>query len=497
MYQQTTSRVIKATSNGVDFKKIDYSKLVPFRFKKLDNHYLLTNEVGDYVFLTSEDFNNYLCGRLNKDSLSYQELCQKNFISGEIKINSYIDKYKQKNQYLSQPGPSLHIIVATLRCNHHCLYCQASSCGLGEKDKDLDLETAEKIVNLIFQSPNPFLAIEFQGGEPLLNWPVVKFIVERALEKNKKEKRTLELRLVSNFSLMDEEKMNYLFKKKVIFCTSLDGPEKLHNKNRIWPKGNSYQNTVKWLKRLLKKYKRYYIFQPGALTTITQFSFSYWKEIINEYLKLGLDSIVLRPLTPLGMAKKTWQKIGYSPTEFLNFYKKCLNYILELNLKKKLRFREITATNMAAKILTENDPNYFELRSPCGAGIGQLLYNYDGKIYTCDEGRMLGEDTFCLGNVKENNYNEIVSHPTVKTLCLASCLDNLACDWCVYKPYCGTCPILNYTEFGNIFPQLSRSSRCQIYQGIIGYLFKKIKEDDKIKTIFRDWATSRYQYLNI
>jgi len=105
---------------------------------------------------------------------------------------------------------------------------------------------------------------------------------------------------------------------------------------------------------------------------------------------------------------------------------------------------------------------------------------------------MLGEETFCLGDIGKISYNDVISHPTIKAICLASCLDNLACDSCVYKPYCGTCPVLNYAEFGNIFPQLPNSSRCQIYQGIFDYLFKKIKENDKIKAILKEWSTSRY-----
>lgn len=475
-------------------KKIDYSKLGLFRFRKLGKNYLLTNDIGEYAFLRPKDFNQCLQGKLEIKSPAYKKLCQKNLISDQINLDKYVEKYKQKNQYLFQTGPSLHIIVVTLRCNHKCLYCQVSSAGLKDYHLDMQIEMAEKIVDLIFQSPNPFLAIEFQGGEPLFNWPVVKFIIDYVLKKNKQEKRDLELRLVSNFTLLDEERKNYLFKKGVIFCSSLDGPEKLHNKNRIWAGGNSYQTTVKGLKKLLKEYKKYYIYQPGALTTITKFSFPYWKEIIDEYLKLGVDSIFLRPLTPLGMAKRSWQRIGYSPDQFLKFYKKSLDYILELNLKKGLRFREIVATNMVAKILTKQDPNYFELRSPCGAGIGQMLYNYNGDIYTCDEGRMLGEEIFKIGNVLQDSYKNLISHPTVKTMCLASCLDNLPCDHCAYKPYCGLCPILSYAESGNIFPQLANNSRCQINQGIFDYLFQKISENDKIKTILKKWSTSRYQF---
>jgi His-Xaa-Ser system radical SAM maturase HxsB len=480
----------------IDINKTNYQKLAFFRFKKLGKDYLLTNETGDYVFLGQKDFDMYLQGKFDEKSPKYKELCQKDFVKGKINLSEYTEKYKQKNQFLFQSGPNLHIIAVTLRCNHKCIYCQASSVGLKGFQFDMNKETAQKVVDLIFKSPSHFIAIEFQGGEPLFNWPIVKFIIEYVLKKNKQEKRDLELRLVSNFTLMNEERMNYLFKKGVIFCTSLDGPEKLHNKNRIWLTGNSYKQTVKWLKKTLKEYKKYYIYQPGALTTITRFSIPYYKEIIDQYIKLGFDSIFLRPLTPLGMAKKRWEKIGYSPAEFLRFYKKSLDYILFLNLKKRLRFREITATNMAAKILTKQDPNYFELRSPCGAGIGQLLYNYNGDVYTCDEGRMLDEETFKIGNVARGKYEDIVSHPAVKTICLASCLDNVPCDHCVYKPYCGSCPIVNYAESGNIFSQLPNNSRCQINQGIFDFLFQKIQENDKIKTILKKWATSRYQFSN-
>ncbi|MBU2579528.1 His-Xaa-Ser system radical SAM maturase HxsB [Patescibacteria group bacterium] len=478
----------------IDCKKVNYSKLGFFRFKKTNKDYLLTNDIGDYIFLSPMDFDQYLQGKLEKKSSKYLELKRKNFIGDEFNLEQHVEKYRRKNQFLFSAGPSLHIVVVTLRCDHKCVYCQASSCFVDDKNKDLSEETARKIVDYIFSSPNKNIAIEFQGGEPLLNWPVVKFIIEYALKKNKEEKRDLELRLVSNFTGMDEEKMNYLLKKGVIFCTSLDGPEKLHNKNRILINKNSHQNTVKWLKKILKKYKKYYIYQPGALTTVTRYSLPVYEKIIDQYIELGLDNIILRPLTPLGMARKTWQKIGYSTSQFLEFYRKSLDYILELNIKKGLRFREMIATNMLTKILTDKDPNYFELRSPCGAGIGQALYNYNGDVYTCDEGRMIGEETFKIGSVLTDSYDDIIDNPTIRTMCLASCLDNLPCDNCVYKPYCGTCPIISYVESGNIFPQLPTSSRCQLSQGIFDYIFKKMQEDDKIKKIFLEWATSRHQF---
>lgn len=482
----------------IDPSEVNYEDLQPFRFKKVDDNYLLTNEVGEWIFLNEKNFNRFINGELSEKDSAYKKLKKNNFIQTEVDLEEQTKKFKKRNDFLLQSGPGLHIVVTTLRCDHACIYCQASSCDKNKREMDMSQETAKEVVDLIFESPNENLAIEFQGGEPLFNWTAVKTIVEYSLEKNKKEKRNLELRLVSNFTLMDENKKDWLLKNGVTFATSLDGPEELHNNNRKWSGGNSYKQAIKWLKKILDEYDDYYINQPGAITTVTKESLNYEKEIVDEYLSLGLDNIFLRPVNPLGVAKNAWEEIGYTAEEFLEFYKSSLDYIFQLNIENNdLRLREMTATYMASKILTNDDPNYLELRSPCGAGIGQLLYNYNGDIYTCDEGRMVGEDTFQIGKVKESNYEDLVSSPTVKSLCLASCLNNLPCDHCAYKPYCGTCPIVNYSESGNIFSQLPNSTRCKINKGILDYLFERIQEDDRIKEMLREWALNHSQYLGI
>ncbi len=460
-----------------------------FRFKRTNKgEYLLTNDIGDFIFLPEADFSAFIKGSIDKKTDLYKELVQKKFAKDNNDYSEFIENYRGRNRYLFQNGPSLHIIVVTLRCNHTCVYCQASSCDSSKEDKDLDVKMAKKIVDSIFASPNKNLTIEFQGGEPLLNWPTVKFIVEYARKKNRREKRNLKIALVSNFSMMNEKIASFLFKNKVSFCTSLDGPEKVHNKNRIWLGGNSYCETTKWLRYLLKRYKSHYIFQPGALTTISKSSLPYWKEIIDEYVRFGLDNVVLRMLAPLGIAQKGWEKIGYSPEEFLEFYRKSLDYIFFLNLEKGIKFREITASYFAVKIFLNSDPNFSDLRSPCGAGIGQMLYNYNGDIYTCDEGRMLGEDLCKIGKAG-GKYKDLLTHPSVRTLCLSSCLEGLSCDNCVYKPFCGTCPIINYVEGGSIFPQMPNSSRCRIFKGILDHLFLRIRENDEIRSLLKKWAT--------
>ena len=465
-----------------------------FRFKKLNNQYLLTNDVGEYIFLYEEDFNNFINCKLKKNQKIYQKLQKKSFIRDDLNKNHLIEKYRSKNNFL-QEGPSLHIIVVTLRCDHKCVYCQASSKGIKEKSLDMDAATAKGIVDLIFESSNHFIGIEFQGGEPLINWEIVKFITDYALKKNKHIGKNLEISLMSNFSLMNKEKMKFFLNRGVSFCTSLDSPKNVHDKNRVFlNKKSSHQNTVKWIKKINKVCKEENNrFMPGAVMTITRKAFPYFKEMVDEYIDLGFEGIYCRPLARLGVAKKTWKVIGYNPNEYIEFYQNIIDYIIELNLKKGIRFYERTAAFLLTKILNQKDPNFLDLRSPCGAGIGQLLYNYNGEIYTCDEGRMVGGDIFKIGEIGKNCYNEIVGHSTVKAMCLASCLDGLACDYCVYKPYCGICPVLSYSQFGTIFPQLPQDEKCIINKAILDYLFFKLK-DKKIEKILRKWTRKTKKY---
>lgn len=499
----TNNNILSGARRGdttMDFKKIDYAKLGFFRFAKLGKDYLLTNDVGEYVFLKPEEFRKFIAGKLSSNTTKHKELCRKNFVRDKLKLPALIAKYKEKHEYLFS-GPGLHIVVVTLRCNYNCVYCQASAKGAEKKKLDMDLKTAKRVVDFIFKSPNQMLAIEFQGGEPLLNWPIVKSIVKYAREKNKKEKRNLEIRLVSNFSLMDEDKLSFFFKNRVALCTSLDGPEELHNKNRPFSGGSSYEQTTKWLGRAMDLYReselkekkdRAYIYQPGALITPSRFSLSKEKEIVDEYLKWGFEAIFLRSMNPFGLAGKVWEKIGYSAQEYLDFYSRALDYILELNKQGK-RFFERTATIILAKILTNQDPNYLEMRSPCGAGLGQLAYDYNGDIYTCDEGRMMGyigDKMFRLGNIYKNDYNSIIEAPTLKAMCLASEINSqVGCSQCVYAPYCGVCPIYNYVTQGNIFGQMTTNDRCRVNKGIMEIIFKKLADPSNQK-ILKKWANS-------
>lgn len=475
-----------------EVNKIARQKVAPFNFKELDGQYLITSDLGEFSFLNPQSFRDYLSGLIEKSNpLKYSELRTKGFVRDYLDLNGLGQKYAKKNAFLCK-GPGLHIVVVTLRCDHKCVYCQTGSRGLDSSGLDMDIPTAKKVVDAIFESPGESINLEIQGGEPLVNWGTVKFILEYAKKKNTVARKNLFFSLVSNFTFMDEERLGFLIKNNVGICTSLDGPQALHNKNRISLKTNSHRKTVEWIKRIQSRIKKDSTYTHGinALATVTRFSLAFSKQIVDEYAGLGFEGVHLRPANPFGVNKKVWDKISFSPEQFLAFYRISLDYIIELNLSGK-NFYERTAKIFLTKILTDSDPNFLDIRSPCGAVNGQVAYNFDGNVYTCDEGRMVsmaGDESFCIGNISKNSYKEMINSDVTKVMHVASCLENLpGCSECVYKPYCGVCPIYNYVAGGSLFMANTLNDRCRIHMGILDYIFLKLQEK-KSKEVFDRWV---------
>lgn len=279
-----------------------------------------------------------------------------------------------------------------------------------------------------------------------------------------------------------DEMITYFRENNFGVSTSLDGHEFLHNKNRPYKDGgHTYRDVIKSIDRLREA--GIYV---GAIQTTTKESLKYPREIVDTYYNLGFNSIFIRPLTPLGKATKNWNEIGYSPDEFLDFYSEVLDAVIAIN-EKGVFFKEEHATILLKRI-DGQFVNYMELRSPCGAGIGQLAYYPDGNIFTCDEGRMLhemGDSIFCLGNVNKSTYRSIIDNGTCKAVCASSILETIptCCD-CVYQAYCGTCPVVSYAADGDIMEKSPRGYRCKIYAGMLDKLFSLFQknEDNTLNT---------------
>lgn len=473
-----------------NFKKIDTNTWF-FRFKKFWDDYLITNDIARYSFLTKNEFSDFISGNI-REWKKYTELLEKKFIKWVNYISDMSSAFALKNNFLVY-WPSLHIIVTTLRCNHKCQYCHAAVAPMTAKNMDMTEATAKKVVDTIFFTSNPSLTIEFQGWESLVNWDIVKYIVEYAESRALHLKKNLTFALVSNLSLMDDEKLEYLISHNVQISTSLDWDEYTHNFNRTFKEWNSFEKVTYWIKKINKEYENKWIkTKVGALLTVTKKTLDRYKEVIDTYVSLWLDWIFLRPLNPYWFAAADLEKLGYEPNEFIDFYKKSLEYIIELN-KNWTIFKEALSSIYLSKILTEKDPNFLDERSPCWACIWQVAYNYDWKIYSCDEWRMLWrmwDDNFLMTEVTDSGaetYKNMIESETTKIMVQASTLDWL--PWyndSVYKPYIWVCPIHSYKLSWNIIPTYAKDHKRILDYAVLDYLFNKIRVEADRK-VFERW----------
>src|SRR5690606_2202553 len=289
-------------------------QILPFRFKRFnENEYFLSNDVGEFEFLENKDFKNFVSEKLDTDCDVFQNLKSKQFLTDaknlESVTNMLATKFRTKKSILND-FTSLHMVVPTLRCNSDCIYCQVSKKDLTDKGFDMSKQTAKKIVKTIFESPSPVIKIEFQGGEPLTDFEMVQYIMEEAEWQNLFKKKHLEFVICTNLSLITPEMLKYLKKHKCYISTSLDGAKDLHNTNR--PLQDTKQTHELFEEKL--KLTRGYLGEDSvsALMTTTCYSLGHFKEIVDEYVRLGFNSVFFRSLNPYGFAKRDKHKIAYA-----------------------------------------------------------------------------------------------------------------------------------------------------------------------------------------
>ncbi len=491
-----TNVAVQTVSN---FKELDeYNEslksgyqLLPFRFIRLDDHrYVLTNDVGEHLVIDQ----NYLGPLVNKSiapgSILYNDLKSKHFLmdtDSSIALELLAMKHRTKMQQVSN-FTGLHIFVVTLRCDHSCPYCQVSRQSEDKQAFDMSSDTATKCLDFTFRSPSPAIKIEFQGGEPLLNFDLIKYIVLEAKRINLNYQKDLQFVIASNLALLSDDILNFCLEHGIYLSTSLDGPEDLHGANRPRPGADSYQRAIEGINRARA------ILGPdkiSALMTTTAKSLTRAKDIIDEYVRQGFNGVFLRQLSPYGFAIKTKWYQSYDIEDWLNFYFEGLDYIINLN-KQGYFFVEQYAAIILNKIFSPAGTGYVDLQSPAGLGISAIVFNYNSEVYASDESRMLaemGDKTFCLGNIHENTYEQIMLSESLLNPIEQSIVESVpGCSDCGFQSYCGSDPVYHYATQKDTIGHKALSGFCQKNMTIMRHLISIMEDDPKTKQILLNWT---------
>jgi His-Xaa-Ser system radical SAM maturase HxsB len=465
--------------------------LLPFRFGQLEgDDYLLTNDVGEYVVLQRAELADFIDHSLLPDTSTYRSLKAKHFLFDD-ENRSALDllalKYRTRLARLAA-FTGLHIFVVTLRCDHSCHYCQVSRQTEHLERFDMTREHAEKALAFAFRSPSPNLKIEFQGGEPLLNFDLVRYVVERATSMNAVFRKNLQFVIATNLSRLSHDVLAFCKEHAIYLSTSLDGPADLHDAHRPVRGGGSHRRTVEAIREARAALGADRL---AALMTTTVGSLARVEEIVDEYVRLEFHSIFLRSISPYGFAVRASLRRKYDVHDWVRFYERGLAHILRINQSGYALREEFTAI-LLQKLLHPAGTSYVDLQSPAGIGIGVLVYNYDGSVYASDEGRMLaemGDHSFRLGHLDADSYETMMTSDALLSVLDSTMLEGVPmCTDCPFLPYCGADPVYHQATQQDVVGHKALSDFCKKQMGVLRHLIRTLEDDPPARDILMTWV---------
>jgi His-Xaa-Ser system radical SAM maturase HxsB len=381
---------------------------------------------------------------------------------------------------------ALHYFVVTLRCEHSCLYCQVSRVSQDKKAFDMSQDTADRAIDCMLQSPAGVLKVEFQGGEPLLNFPLIKYVVEQT--RVRAPDREFEYVVATNLALIDDAMLDYFATNGICISTSLDGPPSLHDKNRPRPGGDSYERVIHGISKVRARLGHSSV---SALMTSTPESLNQPEAIVDEYVKQGFKEIFVRWISPYGFAARGTGR-SYGTGAYLEFYKRALRHIIQIN-KNGYFLREVYASVILERILSPFPTGYVDLQSPAGIGISAMAYNYDGDVYASDEGRMLAEmndKTFRMGNLHTDSYKALFENSQILPIIAATMNEGIpGCSDCALQTFCGSDPVFHYRAQGDAVGHRPTSEFCSRNMSIMKHLLLLLEDSRDDAQILKSWCS--------
>lgn len=465
---------------------------MPYATRRLASGALLAvSETGDHAFLSAEE-HQVLRSCPKTLPLERQAQLQARFLLRSGLPRTGLDRLMRSRiaakRETVRSGQSLHIIVPTLQCGHSCQYCQVSRSleDHGYAMSAADLDTA---CDAIFESPSRQLTVEFQGGDPLLRFDLIERAVTRMARTNEREGRRLRFVVASTLHQLDERMCAFFKAHDVLMSTSIDGPAPLHNRNRPTPSKDAFERTVAGITLARSALGGHSV---SALMTTTRASLAEPEAIVDEYVRLGLNDIFVRPLSPYGFAKRNQLHLAYSLGDFQSFYLRALERVLHWN-RQGVELREVYASIILNKILSTFDSGYVDLQSPTGAGNSVLVYNYDGYVYPSDEARMLaetGDTSLRLGTIGTPMAELLASKPQQDLNAASDTAQVAGCAECAYRLFCAPNPVDAQAQYGTPFAPVLGTDHCRRHMWLFDTFFEFIRgADDWTMDLFHRWAS--------
>lgn len=361
-----------------------------------------------------------------------KELVEDGQLFTEDIYEPFVEKFKEKRQTVVK-ALCLHIAHD---CNLACKYCFAEEGEYHGRRALMSFEVGKKALDfLVANSGNRVnLEVDFFGGEPLMNWDVVKQLVAygRSLEEpnNKKFRFTL----TTNGVLLNDEVMEFVNKEMSNVVLSLDGRKEVNDRMRPFRTGKgSYDLIVPKFQKLAESRNQTNYYIRGTFTR-NNLDFS---EDVKHFADLGFKQMSIEPV--VGPEEDPYSIREQDLPQIMEEYDKlALEYIDRYKKGNGFNFFHFMID------LTQG-PCVYKRLSGCGSGTEYLAVTPWGDLYPCHQ--FVGNEDFLMGNVDEG----IIKPEIVKEFGNCNVYSKEKCKNCFAKFYCsGGCAANSYNFHGTI-----------------------------------------------
>lgn len=344
---------------------------------------------------------------------------------------NYIQDFSQRETVIK--AMCLHVAHD---CNLRCSYCFADEGEYKGRRGIMSYEVGKQALDFLIASSGSRrnLEVDFFGGEPLMNFEVVKRLVEYGREQEKLHNKKFRFTLTTNGVLLDQEVMDFLNKEMANVVMSLDGRQEVHDRLRPTPnKKGSYHLVAPKFQEFakLRGQKDYY-----ARGTFTHYNLDFSKDVLHladlGFTQVSVEPVVAPPEEPYALREEDLPKL----------YEEYDSLAKEI-IKRKKEGRGFHFFHFMIDL--DGGPCVAKRLSGCGSGTEYVAVTPWGDLYPCHQ--FVGEENFCMGNV----FDGIKRTDLQEKFKGCNVYSKEKCRDCFAKFYCsGGCAANAYHFHGNI-----------------------------------------------
>ena len=417
-------------------------------------------DILDLICCTNQDPE--IQERIPENVLNDKKLCE--YSKDEIKeaYGEIFCLFKQKKLFskdfyqkfvdghFEMPVKALCLHVAH-DCNLRCKYCFASTGDFGKTRKLMDLETGKKAIDFLIKhsGERKNLELDFFGGEPLMNFDVVKEVVKYAREQEKIHNKNFRFTITTNGVLLDDDKIDFINKEMSNVVLSLDGRKEVNdNMRKTCNNLGSYDIIVPKFQKLVQErnYENYYV-----RGTFTKNNLDFAQDV-KHFVDLGFDQVSLEPAVTAAEEEyaitdddltKIFAEYENLAKEIIRRYKNKVT--LKKELKKNIDSKDRPFNFFHFMVDLDQGPCVMKRLRGCGSGNEYIAVTPEGDIYPCHQ--FVGKEEWKMGSVLDDSFDLKLK----KVFAGTNVYSKKECQDCWAKFYCsGGCSANNLFYAGDL-----------------------------------------------